>query len=243
MERVDFDRLADVFIGSWGFRALVFHGSQVYGDALPESDVDVFAVVDTAQEATSVRRPVVVAGAKLLLDIKTTSPQGAITSHARSPDWRVAFFSGIRYGDWSFLPIQEPLSAQAAKVYLDDVVFELALSRWLRSTQDTVGVLRSLLTLESALQGGAATPASWGRIADTLGISHEAMVALCRGDAGVESRLNVLGVVKRKAGVVQELVSMYSSRSHQQVVGADRASVVQPLRMPPPPMEGRPVSV
>ncbi len=217
MERADFDRLAEVFMGSWGFRALVFHGSRVYGDALPESDIDVFAVADTVQEATSTRRPVVVAGAKVLLDIKTTSPRGAIASHVRSPDWRIAFFCGLQYGDWSFLPIQEPLSAQAAKAYLDDVLFELSLSRWLQSTHDMVGVLRSLLTLESALQGAAATPASWGWVADTLGISQEAMVALRRGDADVENRLNVLGAVKRKADLVQGLVSMYGSRQPSHV--------------------------
>lgn len=72
--------------------AMLLYGSRACGTALPESDLDVFPILDElpGDDATAEAVRLISGQLGFRVDLKVTTRRGAAFSHVMSPEWRVA---------------------------------------------------------------------------------------------------------------------------------------------------------
>ncbi len=166
--------------------ATLWYGSRVAGGAGPDSDLDVIAVVQSVRSNSEVSE---VAGRLqqalgFPVDLKLTTRRGAHYSHVMSPEWRVAFTSGIRRGDWSWFDDSLPLAWQGVDDYLSDTELQLRVAEDEDDLQlqvlDFLRVLRRLMTIRAAITNvpAAAREVQWPNLASEIGVPLENIRAL-----------------------------------------------------------------
>lgn len=207
--------------------ATLLYGSRVYGDALPESDLDAIIVVDEMpddempdDDETAETARLISAELGVRVDLKATTRRGAAFSHVMSPEWRVALLTGERYGDWSWLDLSLPLSWQGADDYLGDTEAQFEAIRDWRDDEavwlaDMAKICRRLLTLKAAMLGSreAALETMWERVAARLFIPLKALRPMRSGGdpdpVGNESAACAEAVVESLLEDVRNAVAVY----------------------------------
>lgn len=171
----------------------------------------------------------VLSEAGLVLDLQVTTRRGAAFSHVISPEWRVAWLTGWKLGDWSWLDTSLPLAWQGADDYL-------GMTRMLWGVADSWGglpdaragdyiaVMRRVMVLRAAVVGIAeeAQRVCWRSVAEALGIPEAAVRKLRAGGAaglGEASVQRTRERVQAALDVVKQLVAAYPRNAGDEYLG------------------------